>query len=127
MRNATETTSLTGRCLVALVGVLAAAFISACASGPMVYEVVIPEGEWHEQTSQVLADLPQRSEDDGSTILLFDVGDTLTVANNDSVEHVIGLVAVRPGETVRHVFRQAGVFEGSCTLLTGERVLIEVS
>lgn len=111
---------------VAVVAVVALT-LSGCGSNPQAYEVRIPKDEWKSPSNEVLGDLPQRLESDGTTVLEFSMGDTLQVVNDDIVEHVIGLVAVRPGETVRYVFRQAGTFEGACTLLTGQRVLIEVS
>jgi hypothetical protein len=114
---------------VLLLGVLllAVGLLTGCRGDGTTYTVVIPRGEWQNRTGNVLDPVPQRTAEDGGTVLTLKTGDTLVVVNDDEVEHVIGLVAVRPGETVTHTFTQTGEFEGACTLLSGERVTISVT
>lgn len=116
-----------GKWSVLLIFAISAMVFSACSNSVKVYEVTIPEGTWKDRTGGVLADLPQERGPDGETTLLFRRGDTLKVVNNDKVVHTIGLVSVRPGETVTHVFKSTGEFEGACTLLIGETVVLSVS
>jgi plastocyanin len=59
--------------------------------------------------------------------LSFKVGDTLEINNEDSEAHTYAFIVLRPGETARHTFRQAGVFIGACTVNDHEEVTITVS
>jgi hypothetical protein len=117
--------SLAKRILLTVCIVLLGTVVLGCSSSGRTYEVRIPEGQLTSKNDSVLSELPQRTDEPGR-VLMFSRGDTLVVVNDDTVEHVIGLVTVRPGETVEHTFLQTGSFEGSCTLLIGERVVIEV-
>lgn len=59
--------------------------------------------------------------------LSLKVGDTLEIINNDAEAHTYAFIVLRPGETARHTFRQAGVFIGACTVNDHEEVTITVS
>jgi plastocyanin len=59
--------------------------------------------------------------------LSLKVGDTLEITNEDSEAHTYAFIVLRPGETARHTFRQAGVFIGACTVNDHEEVTITVS
>lgn len=59
--------------------------------------------------------------------LALKVGDTLEIINNDSEAHTYAFIVLRPGETARHTFRQAGVFIGTCTVNEHEEVTITVT
>lgn len=118
----------------ALLAVVAATLlVAACtsSSGSTAYSVIIPEGTWQESDNTVLDALPSESgvDSSGNAVLrlLFNKGDSLTVRNDDAVEHVIGLVAVRPGEEISYAFNQVGEFQGSCTLLGRQSVVLVVS
>lgn len=54
------------------------------------------------------------------------VGDTLEVTNNDSVAHTYTFLILRPGETGRYTFHNAGVFTAACTVGEHEEVTITV-
>jgi hypothetical protein len=101
--------------------------LASCSQGGTTHEVLIPRDEWVKKDGDVLKNLPQSKDRNGGVVLEFKKGDTLVVKNEDSVTHTIGLVSVRAGETVKHSFKQTGEFEGACTLLTGDRVLIRVT
>lgn len=64
---------------------------------------------------------------DGGLRLLMPLGSRLTVVNEDDYEHTLGLVVVRPGETLTYRFSVAGDFVGACTLLAGEELTVRVS
>lgn len=76
--------------------------------------------------SDVLAHIPSESYE-GGLRLLMPLGGTLTVVNEDDYEHTVGLVVVRPGETLTYRFSVAGDFVGACTLLAGEELTVRVS
>ena len=59
--------------------------------------------------------------------LSLNVGDTLEITNNDTEAHTYAFIVLRPGETSRHTFRQAGVFIGACTVNDHEEVTITVT
>ena len=59
--------------------------------------------------------------------LTLQVGDTLEITNNDTEAHTYAFIVLRPGETSRHTFRQAGVFIGACTVNDHEEVTITVT
>lgn len=59
--------------------------------------------------------------------LTLQVGDTLEITNNDTEAHTYAFIVLRPGETARHTFRQAGVFIGACTVNDHEEVTITVT
>ena len=59
--------------------------------------------------------------------LSLNVGDTLEITNEDSEAHTYAFIVLRPGETARHTFRQAGVFIGACTVNDHEEVTITVT
>jgi len=90
------------------------------------YTVVIPLGASEDPDADLLAGIPQRTGEDG-LILLFEEGEMLRVVNEDTVEHTIGLVVVRPGETIDYFFSVPGSFVGACTLLAGENITVEVA
>ncbi len=54
------------------------------------------------------------------------VGDTITVVNNDSEIHTFGPFTVRPGETQSLTFTEPGYFFGVCTAGPHETVTITV-
>lgn len=54
------------------------------------------------------------------------VGDTLEVTNNDSVAHTYTFLILRPGETGRYTFHNAGVFKAACTVGEHKEVTITV-
>jgi len=54
------------------------------------------------------------------------VGDTLEVTNNDTVAHTYTFLILRPGETGRYTFHNAGVFTASCTVGDHKEVTITV-
>lgn len=93
-----------------------------------VYVVDVPAGtaESGGDVSSLLAHIPQERYD-GGVRLLVNVGDTLKVINRDSEEHTIGLVVVRPGETLSYTFSVEGDFVGICTLLAGEELTVRVT
>jgi plastocyanin len=43
-------------------------------------------------------------------------GDSLTITNDDDVEHEVGLFTIRPGETLGYTFPNPGIFRGACTV-----------
>lgn len=104
--------------------------LSACAAedAPEGYVVVVPAGTAASggDVSGLLAPVPQERYD-GGIRLLVEVGDTLTVVNEDDVEHTVGLLVVRPGERLTYRFSVAGDFVGVCTLLAGEELTVRVS
>ncbi|MEY3805932.1 MAG: hypothetical protein RIR69_744 [Actinomycetota bacterium] len=59
--------------------------------------------------------------------LSIKVGDTVEIINQDSQAHTYAFMVLRPGETVRHTFRQVGTFIGECTANEHEEVTITVS
>ncbi|MGA0117196.1 MAG: hypothetical protein ACO3JF_02275 [Ilumatobacteraceae bacterium] len=54
------------------------------------------------------------------------VGDTLEVTNNDSVAHTYTFLILRPGETGKYTFHNAGVFTAACTVGEHKEVSITV-
>lgn len=59
--------------------------------------------------------------------LSLQVGDSVEIVNQDSEAHTYAFMVLRPGETVRHTFRQVGTFIGECTVNEHEEVTITVS
>lgn len=58
--------------------------------------------------------------------LTLAVGDTLEIVNQDSSAHTYAFLVLRPGETARYTFRQAGTYSGECTVNEHEEVTITV-
>jgi len=84
------------------------------------YSYVISPGtqEAIEEGREVPNQLPVR--------LDLEVGDTLEVTNNDSVAHTYTFLILRPGETGRYTFHNAGVFAAACTVAKHKEVTITV-
>lgn len=57
----------------------------------------------------------------------LDVGDSITLVNDDDVQHVTGFLTVRPGETLSYRFTSAATYSGRCTLHPDGGVTIRVS
>lgn len=55
------------------------------------------------------------------------VGDTIVVKNNDSAVHTYTFLLLKPGETGRYTFHNAGNFTVDCTVGDHARVTINVS
>lgn len=60
------------------------------------------------------------------TRLDLKVGDTLEVTNKDSVAHTYTFLILRPGETGRYTFHNAGTFTAACTVGDHTEVTIAV-
>lgn len=58
--------------------------------------------------------------------LTIAVGDTVTIANEDSVTHSFGPFTVRPGESQKMTFSEPGYFFGVCTVGGHDTVTITV-
>lgn len=58
--------------------------------------------------------------------LSVEVGDTLTVTNNDTAPHTYTFLVLRPGETGTYTFRRVGVFKAACTVGDHDEVTITV-
>jgi len=90
------------------------------------YELTIPEGTYKQQDASILNQLPNENKNNKIT-LIFNKKDTLTVTNQDVVDHSIGVLTVRPGETLTHTFTQSGSFTGACTMLGGQEITVQVN
>jgi len=55
------------------------------------------------------------------------VGDTITVDNQDQRVHILGPFTVRAGEQFRYVFTEPGTYRGACTVHgTGHEAVVRV-
>lgn len=126
MRSCTALLSIVAASLLVAGCTLGASEDASSGSSSTSFTVVIPAGASDMPSRELLGHLPQEPAESGLR-LLFSVGETLTVVNNDSVEHTIGLVVVRPGEVLTYAFSVPGTFTGACTLLAGEDISIVVS
>lgn len=86
----------------------------------VVYEVVVPMGTYESTMRGELVDLLP-------AVLDVKVGDEFVVVNEDVFTHNIGPFTVRPGETVRHVWKTPDTIIGECSLLMGDAVTINVT
>lgn len=85
-----------------------------------VYEVVVPAGTYESTMRGELIDLMP-------AVLDVKVGDEFVVVNEDEFTHAIGPFTVRPGETLRHIWRTPDTIVGECSLLMGDAVTINVT
>lgn len=108
--------------VAAAVGVLLLVvyFVSASQSSAKVQKFVVPPG------TGARIDAGEKVELIPPEVRIR-VGDELVVVNQDDRDHVVGPFSVRAGETLRHVFDRAGLYEGLCTVHSGNRVQIIVS
>ena len=60
------------------------------------------------------------------TNLTVKVGDSIEVTNHDVAAHTYTFLVLRPGETGRYTFHNAGVFSGTCTVGDHKDVTITV-
>lgn len=60
-------------------------------------------------------------------VLDLEVGDSITLVNEDDVTQVTGFLTVRPGETVHYRFTRASTYSGACTLHPGGGITIHVT
>lgn len=55
------------------------------------------------------------------------LGDTITIDNQDQRSHVLGPFTVRAGEQFRYVFTEPGTYRGACTVHgTGHEAIVRV-
>ena len=85
-----------------------------------VYEVVVPWGTYENTMRGELVDLLP-------AVLDVKVGDEFVVVNEDEFTHTIGPFTVRPGETLRHIWKKPDTILGECSLLMGDAVTINVT
>ena len=105
-----------------------ASIVSACsgsnssstATTGAVYEVVVPWGTYESTMRGELVDLLP-------AVLDVKVGDEFVVVNEDEFTHTIGPFTVRPGETMRHIWKKPETILGECSLLMGDAVTINVT
>ena len=93
---------------------------STPATTGVVYEVVVPTGTYESTMRGELVDLLP-------AVLEVKVGDEFVVINEDEFTHNIGPFTVRPGETLRHVWKTPDTIIGECSLLMGDAVTINVT
>ena len=60
-------------------------------------------------------------------VLELEVGDSITLVNDDDVTQVTGFLTVRPGETIHYRFTSASTYSGACTLHPDGGVTIHVT
>lgn len=58
--------------------------------------------------------------------LTVSVGDTLEMTNNDVATHTYAFLVLKPGETGRYTFHNAGTFTASCTVGKHSTITITV-
>jgi len=81
---------------------------------PSIHTVTFPRGSTFSIDPSVFEGIPYRSV--GTVVWLeLEVGDTLVVRNEDTFNHQLWAITVRPGEAVGHTFTEPGTFTGECT------------
>jgi hypothetical protein len=88
------------------------------------YPIVFEPGAAASLDPEIFAAIPNRQV--GEVIWLeLRRRDTLELRNLDQELHQVAGIVVRPGETVRHTFRERGTFSGECSLAL--TVFVEVA
>lgn len=111
---------LVGTLLVGVAVVLFAVGLVALAQGSTDHRYVIPEGtDARLDAGEDVDVIPQE--------LDVQVGDTLTVVNDDVVPHFVGVSLVPPGEVRSYPFPSPGTFQSACTVHPRGNIDITVS
>lgn len=95
-------------------------FVLLIRPNPTTYRFTIAKGtQAATESGQVVANpLPKK--------LTVKVGDSIEVTNHDVAAHTYTFLVLRPGETGRYTFHNAGVFSGTCTVGDHKDVTITV-
>ncbi len=116
------------RATVAVVVVVASVLLGACGGGDAAaptaeeptFEFVIPAGSGDRiARGEALDILPAE--------MNTKIGETILIANEDKVAHVLGPWFVGPGETLKQRFVTAGVFSGFCSVHPEENFTVNVA
>lgn len=111
--------------MVAMISVIvavavAAVFVIAFRPNPTTHRFTISNGTGAALEQKITPPNPI------PTDITVRVGDTLEITNNDVVGHSYAFLVLRPGETGRYTFHNAGTFTGACTVGDHEEVTITV-
>jgi hypothetical protein len=106
--------------ILVIVAAVAAVFVIAFRPNPTTHRFTISRGTGAALAQKI--DPPNPIPTD----ITVRVGDTLEITNKDVVGHSYAFLVLRPGETGRYTFHNAGTFTGACTVGDHEEVTITV-
>lgn len=110
--------------LIVVAVILTAGGLTACGEKAQpqgkTTEVVVPAGtDARLQAGEKVTVMPSRIE--------MQVGDTLLIRNQDTVDQRVGPYFVKAGKEIRLTYGKVGTYEGYCPLSEGERYEIVVT